>query len=343
MNRRMATLVVALIPIVVFGVLLVGVRVPFVAEGPGPTVNTLGQVDGKDVVEISGDDVEQYPTKGHLNMTTVSILDNLSLAEALGLWASGREQLVPRELIYPPGKSTEEVNEDNSADFAQSEFNAEYAALGHLKYPSAVTVQTVNDGGPSAGKLQPGDAIDGVDGKPVAKMSDLETILQATRPGQEILVDFRRKDDKEPTGETRITLGEHPERGHGFLGVGLIDAPWAPFRITFNLADVGGPSAGLMFSLAVVDKLTPGELNGGAFVAGSGTIDALGRVGAIGGIAHKILAAKEAGASVFLVPAGNCAEARSADDGLRLVRVETLDAAVTSLETLSAGGEPARC
>ena len=107
----------------------------------------------------------------------------------------------------------------------------------------------------------------------------------------------------------------------------MLDAPWAPFSIDFNLANIGGPSAGLMFSLAVVDKLTTGDLNDGKFVAGTGTITGDGKVGPIGGITHKMLAAQEAGATVFLVPADNCDEAKTAhEDGLELVKVENLDA-----------------
>ncbi|HET7741478.1 MAG TPA: S16 family serine protease, partial [Mycobacterium sp.] len=141
-----------------------------------------------------------------------------------------------------------------------------------------------------------------------------------------------------------ITLGDNPDRDYGYLGVGVLDAPWAEFKIDFNLANIGGPSAGLMFSLAVIDKLTTGELNGGKFVAGTGTISDDGKVGSIGGITHKMLAAREAGATVFLVPADNCAEARTAhQDGLRLIKVDTLSTAVDALKTYSAGGEPPAC
>ena len=115
-------------------------------------------------------------------------------------------------------------------------------------------------------------------------------------------------------------------------------------KVTFNLANIGGPSAGLMFALAVVDKLTNGILADSKFIAGTGTIDADGKVGAIGGITHKMLAAHEAGATVFLVPSDNCAEARGGnDDGLELLKVETIGQTVDVLHTLSAGGEPPRC
>jgi PDZ domain-containing protein len=128
------------------------------------------------------------------------------------------------------------------------------------------------------------------------------------------------------------------------VGVSVLTVPWAPFSIDFNLANIGGPSAGLMFSLAVVDKLTTGDLNGSKFVAGTGSIALDGAVGPIGGITHKMLAAREAGATVFLVPADNCAEAvTDPQDGLEMVKVESLESAVNALQTLSAGGEPPRC
>src|SRR5271156_2052883 len=140
MNRRILTLMVALVPIVVFGVLLALVTVPFVSLGPGPTFDTLGEVDGKQVVAIQG--TQTHPTSGHLNMTTVSQRDDLTLGEALTLWVSGQEQLLPRDLVYPPGKSREDVDKANNTDFKNSEDSAEYAALGYLKYPSAVTAAT---------------------------------------------------------------------------------------------------------------------------------------------------------------------------------------------------------
>ncbi|CAN5454197.1 PDZ domain-containing protein [soil metagenome] len=334
------TLLVALVPVVAFGVLLAVVTVPFVSLGPGPTFNTLGEFDGKPVVDIQG--TETKPTSGHLNMTTVSQQDGLSLGLALSMWMSGRDQLVPRDLVYPPDKSREEVQKANTADFENSEDSAEYAALSFLKYPSAVTVAMVNDPGPAVGKLQDGDAIDAVDGKPVADIEEFSRLLDATKPGDQIVVDYRRKNA--PAGTTTITLGEHPDKDSGLVGVSVLNAPWAPFTVDFNLANIGGPSAGLMFSLAVVDKLTTGDLNDSKFIAGTGSIDTEGKVGPIGGITHKMLAASEAGATVFLVPAENCDEARSGEqEGLELVKVETLESAVNALETLSAGGEPPRC
>nr|WP_308203264.1 PDZ domain-containing protein [Mycobacterium gordonae] len=339
-NRRILTLMVALVPIVVFGVLLAVVTVPFVSLGPGPTFDTLGEVDGKQVVQIEG--TQTHPTTGHLNMTTVSQRDDLTLGEAMSLWISGQEQLVPRDLIYPPGKSRDEVDQANNADFKTSEDSAQYAALGYLKYPEAVTVASVTDPGPSAGKLKPGDAIDAVDRTPVANVEQFTSLLKKTKPGQVVTIDYRRKN--EPAGIAEITLGTNKDRDYGFMGVAVLDAPWAPFTVDFNLANIGGPSAGLMFSLAVVDKLTTGDLAGSTFIAGTGTITVDGKVGPIGGITHKMAAARAAGASVFLVPAKNCYEAMSdIPSGLKLVKVETLGSAVDALHAMTSGGATPSC
>jgi Lon-like protease len=255
---------------------------------------------------------------------------------------SGREQLVPRDLVYPPDKTRDQVDKDNSEDFKQSEASAEFAALGYLKYAKAVTVETVNDPGPSAGQLHVGDAIDAVNGTKVTSLDQFQSLLKNTKPGQQVTIDYRRKNG--PPGTATITLGSNKDRGYGYLGVAVLEGPWAPFSIDFNLANVGGPSAGLMFSLAVIDKLTTGNLADSKFVAGTGTISSEGKVGPIGGITHKMLAAHEAGASVFLVPTENCDEARSGnDDGLDLVKIGNLGDAVDALHTLSAGGEPPRC
>jgi PDZ domain-containing protein len=331
---------VALLPIIVFGALLVVATVPYVSLGPGPTFDTLGQVDGKQVVDIHG--TRTHPTSGHLNMTTVSQHDDLTLGEALILWFSGQQQLIPRALVYPPGTSRDEIDKVNDAEFQQSEHNAEYAALGYLKYPEAVTVVAVNDPGPSAGKLQAGDALDAVNGIPVAKVDQFTSLLKDTEPGQPVVIDFRRKNAA--PGSSRIILGANPDRSHGFLGVSVMNAPWAPFVVDFNLANVGGPSAGLMFSLAVIDKLTTGNLVGSKFVAGTGTIKADGTVGQIGGIVHKMIAARAAGATVFLVPAKNCYEASSDNlPGLQLVKVDTLGQAVDALHIVTSGGRPPSC
>ncbi|SNT33287.1 PDZ domain-containing protein [Rhodococcoides kyotonense] len=327
-------------PVVVLGVAGTVVTVPFAALGPGPTYNTLGDADGQPVVQIDGADVD--PTTGHLNMTTVAVRDQLNIFEAFGFWASGRQGLVPREEVYPPDKTKEEVQEGNQADFEQSEDSAELAALRHLGYPLALTVGTVAADGPAAGRLNEGDRLISIDGAAIDTVSGVRDVVSAHAPGDVIVM--RVSSDGVERDES-VTLGARPDDAEkGYLGVTPTEEPDVPFTVTFNLADVGGPSAGLMFSLAVVDKLSPGELSNGEFVAGTGTIDNDGVVGPIGGIPYKLIAAREAGATTFLVPAQNCDEATAnTPDGLRLVKVDSLDGAIDSLESIGTGGDAPSC
>jgi len=329
-----------LLPVVVLVIIAFNVRVPYVALGPGPTFDTLGDVDGTPVVQVDG--VEPDPTTGQLVMTTVGVTDSLNFAQTLTAWVSGRYSLAPREQVYPPNRSKDEVRAADHAQFTQSERSAELAALHHLDMPVVLRVAQVGEDVPASGLLSEGDRILRVGGEDMATAGDVQRAVGAVAPGGtvDIVVD---RDGAEQT--VTVTVGARPGApDKGFLGIGTEEVPDVPFTVTFNLADIGGPSAGLMFSLAVVDKLSPGELNGGMDVAGTGTIDSDGVVGPIGGITHKLTAAAEQGASVFLVPADNCAEALTgAPDGVRLVEVETLDGAIDALATVAAGGDAPTC
>ncbi|MGU3431481.1 PDZ domain-containing protein [Actinomycetes bacterium M1A6_2h] len=340
MNRRIATLLVALLPVLVLGVLGTVVTVPFAALGPGPTFNTLSEVDGKQVVDIEGTAVD--PTSGNLNMTTVAVRDGLNVFEALGLWLSGRQGLVPREEVYPPEKTEQEIQDANQADFQQSEDSAELAALHYLDLPVNLRVKNVSDDGPAANVLRDGDTLVSIDGKSVTTVRGVQDVVGDIAPDTSITLDVVR--DGAPATET-VTVGARPgDTGRGYLGITPEEVPNVPFEVTFNLADIGGPSAGLMFTLAVIDKLSPGELSGGRFVAGTGTITSDGTVGPIGGIPYKLIAAREAGATTFLVPADNCDEAKAhQQDGLRLVKVDSLAGAVDSLTSLRSGGDAPSC
>ncbi|WP_084477737.1 YlbL family protein [Nocardia jejuensis] len=340
MNRRIFTLIAALIPILVLGIVGSVVTVPFVALGPGPTFNTLGTVEGKQVVEVRNAQID--PTTGNLNMTTVSVRDRLNIFEAFGLWVDGDHGLVPRAEVYPPGVSRDEIDKSNQQDFKDSEDNAELAALRYLKLPTVVRLRGVSEDGPAKDVLRKNDELVSVDGKPITFAKDVVTAVSAAKPGTALPVVFRR-DGVEQTAE--ITLGARPDdAAKGYLGITPGEYASGPIQVDFNLAEIGGPSAGLMFTLALIDKLTPGELSGGKFVAGTGTIDPEGKVGPIGGIQYKMKAAREAGAETFLVPAANCNEAaQRTPDGLRLVKVENLDAAVHALDDINAGKEVQGC
>ncbi len=325
---------------IALGLLGAFATVPYVALRPGPTFNTLGVVAGKTVVDIKG--VQTYPTAGHLNMTTVSVVDNVTLYGALALWMSSSSELLPRDEIFPPALSEQQVETQNKEMFQGSETNAKAAALRYLGYPTKVVVGQVVPNGAANRKLAADDRLLAVDGHLLSSSQQVVDLLAGSHPGQLVEVRFQRGDS--PPQEAAIVLGSGPQPGRGYLGIGVAEAPDVNFAVDITLADVGGPSAGLMFALAIVDKLTPGALTNNTFVAGTGEIAPAGQVGPIGGIPLKMIRAREAGASVFLVPAENCAEAvQRAPAGLRLVRVGTLADAVHALDAMRAGRQPPGC
>jgi PDZ domain-containing protein len=210
-----------------------------------------------------------------------------------------------------------------------------------------VLAQEITRGAPADQVLEPGDRLYEVNGRPVTVQEDVRDALAGTKPGQRVEITFQHGDEEKETKS--VALGKASDYGsddrkEGFLGLLPIDRADVKFQTTIHLEDVGGPSAGLIFALAIVDKLTPGELENGKTVAGTGEIDVKGNIGVIGGISFKLVAARDAGATTFLVPEGNCAEAKAdAPDGLRLVKVDTLDSAVQALKDIDAGRNPPAC
>lgn len=328
----------------------VAVPVPYVAIGPGVTFDTLGSADGNSVISFSGDGVpaavnDPVPAGGQLNMTTISVTDGVRLFQALSLWATGEYALAPREDYFPPDKTVEQVRAEDAQAFRDSQSSAEIAALNHLGYPQVVYVGTIPADSPSSGVLQPQDQITALDDTPVTDLGSLATALQGTTPGQVVGLTVLRDG---ATQTAKVTLGTAPagaeDSTRGYLGISAVQRPKAPFTITISLEQIGGPSAGLMFTLGIIDRLGGQDLTGGRFIAGTGTMANDGKVGPIGGVLLKLITARDAGATVFLVPADNCAEAvTQVPDGLQLVKVATLDDALSALQTLKDGGTPPGC
>jgi PDZ domain-containing protein len=329
------------------------IPVPYSEMSPGPTVNTLGEHDGEPVLQISGR--RTYPTDGHLNMTTVRVTSadyKMNLVEAVYGWLAHDNKVVPHETLYPDGKTEEESTQENAEEFSQSQESAKVAALRALDIPveSFVVVSTVVKGSPAEGLLHAGDVIKAVDGKKVEKPADVARQVTRHKPGEKAVFTIvpakeQAAAEKEHRKATRtetvtITTAESKDEGEKRAIVGIsagLDHAF-PFTIDIRLADVGGPSAGLMFALGIYDKLTPGSLTGGKFIAGTGTIDDDGKVGPIGGVEMKTVGARDKGAEYFLTPADNCAAAaKDTPDGLTLVKVDTLDDAIDSLEKISSG------
>ncbi|MEZ5210013.1 PDZ domain-containing protein [Gordonia sp. (in: high G+C Gram-positive bacteria)] len=341
-RRRVVTLGVSVLVLIVFVVVGSTARVPYVALSPGPTVNTLGMHDGKPVVQVTGG-ADGKPD-GHLNLTTVSLTDGLTLFQALGMWFSSTYQLQPRELYFPKSKSDEQVRQETAQQMSSSEDNATGAALTYLKRPTAVgAAGPIADDSPAQGKIEVDDIIVKIGDVPVSTPDDVQKQIRAHAPGTEVPITVNRKGTELVVP---VKLGARPDDPKvAFLGITPKVVSADPnVRITYNVGDIGGPSAGLMLTLAVIDFLTPDNLAGGRFIAGTGTIVPDGTVGPIGGITHKLKAAKDAGAVAFLVPAENCAEATGdAPKGLELIKVDTLGGAVTALGELKDGKPRPHC
>jgi PDZ domain-containing protein len=330
-NRRTRTLLVGAAPILALAAVLSSpaVPVPFAAEGPGPLFDVLGDIEGNEAVVVRGGDPD--PSGGELNMTTVAVQHRLSLAQVMGMWADPDQRVVPIEAVFPPGLSQDDVKERNALMFSDSEANATASALRQLGLPIEVTVALVSEGGAAEGVLEEGDVLRAIDGEEVDRPETLQRTVAGHAPGDRVTLDVVR-DGREESIE--VELGEHPDDDStAFLGIGMAAQPKGDVKVEYNVSGVGGPSAGLMLSLAVVDKLSPGDLTDGRTIAGTGSIDGVGVVGPIGGITHKIAAAREGGAEMFLVPADNCSEALTADaGGMKLVSVGTLGDAVEALD-----------
>ncbi|MFF1648394.1 PDZ domain-containing protein [Streptomyces sp. NPDC058240] len=351
MPRRTATMLAStliLIALLCAGVLI---KVPYSEMSPGPTVNTLGKVGGEPVLQISGH--KTYPTTGNLNMTTVRVTGadySMNLVESVYGWLAHDSVVVPHNTLYPDGKTEQQSTQENAEEFSQSQESAKVAALTELGIPvsSRVVVSTVVKDSPAQGKLHAGDVIKQVDGTPVEQPEDVAKLVTRRDPGEKVtftIIPARtaqaaEKAGKEPEGSRKIviTTAKAPKENRAIVGIQAGTDHTFPFRIDIKLADVGGPSAGLMFSLGIVDKLTPGNLTGGKFVAGTGTIDDKGKVGPIGGINMKLVGARNAGARYFLTPDENCkAAASDTPSGLTLVKVKTIDDAKKSLEKIRVG------
>ncbi|MER7166901.1 PDZ domain-containing protein [Micromonospora sp. NPDC000207] len=337
MRRRGMTVLLGALLTALLSVGVLVTPIPYVVLGPGPTVDTLGSDDGTEVIEVDGQPTST--SEGELRLTTVGVQPTVKLRTAIAGWFSADKAVVPRELVYPPGRTQEEVKERNEEDFRISQTSAETVALTKLGYPIRVVVRTVAPDGPSAGVLQVGDVVTSVDGTAVTTARSLTDLIRAQPAGSELAIGFTRSGT---AGTATVTSRE--QDGRPRIGVDINQEQPHPFTLKINLADIGGPSAGLMFALGIIDKLQPEDLTGGKIIAGTGTIDDQGGVGAIGGIPQKLVGAKDAGADAFLVPADNCAEAlRNPQPDLPLLRVASLDEALTALETLRAGGRPTLC
>jgi Lon-like protease len=342
-SRRVRTLVVGGVLFVVLAIVAFTLPVPYVILGPGPTINTLGKFGTQQVITISGRNANK--TSGNLNLTTVSIsTGRVSVFQALEGWLAGDQVVVPRETIYPPGQTQQQVAAQDSEDFSDSQDNAEGAAFCELKYPEYFGVLGVATDLKPAGALKIGDRLLTLDGRAINTPTTLQSVLATLTPGAKAHVVVSRNGVTTPVTLTLLP----PATGKKGARMGIIVANTCyaqNFTVKIGLNDeIGGPSAGMMFALGIIQELGPTDLTGGRFVAGTGTIDLDGTVGPIGGIALKMIAARRAGATLFLAPAGNCSDVRgNIPHGLTVAKVSSLSGALSVLAKTKAGQQVPGC
>lgn len=354
MLRRAMTLVAALVLLAGLGYGSLLLPMPYLVAAPGVTLNTLGEQEGGEpIIGIEGAD--DYEHDGSLSMVTVQYAGGpdhrLNLFTLVTAWLSPSQAVLPEELLFPAGRSQEEVAERQTVQMNDSQTDATAAALNQLNidYEAIPLVAEAVEDMPAEGVVESGDRVLAVDGEPVptgTSGDDKEQLVGSAfvvehvgdRGVGEPVELLLERDGEEVEVEIETVEGES---GAAAVGILIADDMDFPVDIDISVGEIGGPSAGMMFALGIIDRLSEESITGGAQVAGSGTITSDGRVGGISGIPQKMVSAQRDGAEYFFVAAESCSQvAQSAAYGeLDVVRVETLTDAMGALETIREGGD----
>ena len=343
MTRQTWTAFVSALAFICLAVLLVVVPVPFVSWTPGGTRDTLGNVGNEPMIKVEG--IDTYPTTGQLDMTIVAITPadaRLSLPQALlAYWMPYRDAL-PRDAVYAPGKSAEQVENEDADMMETAQDDAVVAALRADGRPvtEMPAIFSVTVGGPAHKLLLPGDLVVSVDGIATPDDDAVRDRIRSHRVGEKVRFVVIR--DKVQTDVSVTTVESNVQSDVPVVGITLATGYRYDPEISFDLGQqIGGPSAGLVFALAIYDKITDGPLLAGRHFAGTGTITPEGDVQAIGGIQEKISAAQKAGATAFFVPANNCRDLDGVRTDMTLIKISTLNDAVKAVQTLNGFGDTA--
>jgi len=320
---------------------------PYVIEQPGPVFNTLGEVKdakGASVPLISVAGADTHPTAGALDLTTVQVVGNRenppTWMQIVLAWFDPSKAVVPVDAVFPQGVSSTQRDQANQLMMVDSQQEATAAALKELGHDVPVTIRvvTVTGDGAAHGILKAGDAVLAVNGANPADTDAMRAEIQQGAGAPVTLTIERdgKRQDVSMTPKKQTVDGA----ARWLLGITLQQDYTFPIDVKLQLDDVGGPSAGMMFALGIIDTLTPGELNGGKQVAGTGTITADGTVGPIGGIRQKLYGARAAGADYFLAPGSNCGEVYGhVPAGLTVVRTDSLEQSLDALKVIAGGGD----
>lgn len=308
-------------------VILWNVELPYLAWSSGPVS------DAADAIEVEGPEI--FAPDGELLMLTV-LSQDVNVFEALIAGVDPTIDLIAKEKVRPPDESDEDYRTRVLSQMDESQTRAITVALAELGYemiPQDVIVNEIVVGLPADGVLELGDIVTSVNGMDVARATDVTAALEGHKPGDQITLGVVREGSEREVEVTLAARDDDPESP--IIGIVLRELTEPPFPVAIEAGNVGGPSAGMMHALAIIDTLTPGQLTKGNVIAGTGTIQFDGTVGNIGGIRQKVPAAEAAGATVILVPAGNYEEALTAHrNGIEIVPIATLEEAVAYLEGL---------
>ncbi|RRD47450.1 PDZ domain-containing protein [Tessaracoccus sp. OH4464_COT-324] len=320
---------------------LVFVPAPYVTWRPGIPVDVLGTKDDTPLISVSG--VETHPVSGRLLLTVVSTSKSssrISLPEAMQAYFADGSDAMPRDLIYPPGKSDEEITQEAVASMDSSRQNATVAALraAGIAVTERPMIEKVLLNGPSGGLLQPGDLVLSLDGESVSSEEEISNHLRTVAVGASVEFEVLRDGELE---RVTVVAGRSPQdQERAVVGVGLTEGFEYAARVAYGVSpDIVGPSAGLVFALGIYDHVTPGSLMADLTVAGTGVIDPRGQVRPIGGIQQKIKGAEEAGATLFFLPWDNCQALDGVQTKMRLVPVSTLRDAIAALQYIQEGNQ----
>jgi len=303
-----------------------------VAQKPGSARPTASRVS------ISAEGLDE--PEGTILFTTVQLDTNVSIFDWLDSEVDDDIDLRRRSEVL--GTVSDSDNRERNLEMMRvSKDAAVIAALHHLGIPvfeeTGLAIDTVRDDGPAEGFLVAGDVIIEVDGVAITGFASLQDELATKAPGEDGVVTVENIDTSE-TRDVELAWGDHPERpGDAYIGVNIVprqeELP-LPFDVEINSGSIGGPSAGLAFTLTILDLLTEGELTGGQNIAVTGTITGDGRVGPVGGSGQKAAAARDAGAAAFIVPVDMVPVASPHAGDMPVIGVATLDEALAALAEL---------
>ena len=310
---------------------------PYLIEKPGPAYNVLSTANGLPIIRVTGK--ETYPTDGSLDLLTItfgqSAPNPASWLDVALSYLDPSLARVEHDSIYPPNVDSSQVEQQSQVMMIDSQANAKAAALNLLKIPftTSVKISAVSKNTPAEGKLNAGDTLLTVNGETATGLDQVRSIVEKTQGKKPVVFEVLRDGS-----HRNISVLPKLSNGKWRVGIYVASVPEFPFKVDIALQSVSGPSGGQIFALAIYDKLTPGSLTGGNQIAGTGTVDPDGTIGAIGGIKSKLYGALRAGAKYFLAPSVNCDEVvGNVPDGLQVIKVSNLTDSLNALKAIREG------